>query len=169
MMKFFQHDETVDTPKKPETERPDLQLRGLVEPEPPRPDVYPGNMPVGRPLEGAPISPGPRNRRIVRRRTSPFSIILILLGTAVAIVLYISNIIAVNQLLGEINSLRSQYERISMEQEILRAQINRMASLERIQEKAQSDLGLKNPADSPVWLQIDRQKVKEIEEARKEP
>ena len=167
MMKFFQHDETVDTAKKLET---GLQPRDLVEPEPPaRPDVYPGNMPVGRPLETAPIYPGPRNRKIVRRRTSPFSIILILLGTAVAIVLYISNIIAVNQLLGEINSLRSQYERISMEQEILRAQINRMASLDRIQEKAQSDLGLKNPAESPVWLQIDQQKVKEIEEARKEP
>jgi cell division protein FtsB len=153
-----------------------LAEKAMEHDSPPRPstppptprEVYPGNMPLTRSVDiPTPMVPGSRNRKIVRRRTSPFSIILLLLGAAVAIVLYISNIIAVNQLLNEVNALQTQYEQITMRQEALRAQINRMASLERIQEKAR-ELDLKNPSKSPVWLQIDEQKVKDLEEARKE-
>ncbi len=91
-----------------------------------------------------------------------------LLGAAIAIVLYISNIIAVNQLMNEVNSLETQHRRILMEQEILKAQINKMASLERVQEIAEKDLGLKTPQEPPVWLNVDRARVKEIEEASRQ-
>ena len=154
-----------DEPKSPR------QSTVIPPPESPaRPDVYPGNMPLGHSIDfPSPAYPGSRNRRLIRRRTSPFSIILILLGAAIAIVLYISNIIAVNQLLNDINALQAQYDRITMEQEVLRAQINKMASLERIQEKAQQELNLKNPSESPIWLQIDQEKVKNIKETQKNP
>lgn len=106
----------------------------------------------------------PRARRIVRRRVSPFNIVLLLLAAAVFIVLYIGNIIAVDQLLNEINALETQHQRILMEQEMLKAQINRLSSLERIREKAEEELGLQNPKEPPVWLEVDQQKVREVEE-----
>lgn len=170
-MKLFRTDPEVATTAPGETGVP---VRSGLPPVPPanlpsRPEVYPGNMPVGRPIDlPTTLVPGPRNRKILRRRTSPFSVVVVLLGVAVAIVLYISNIIAVGQLLNEINALQTQYDQITMEQEILKAQINKMASLERIQEKAQG-LDLKNPSESPIWLQIDQEKLKQLEEARKEP
>lgn len=161
-MKLFHHN--ADTLEETSPDRDGSRTQHPVPPQ-----VYPGNMPLGRTIDiPTPIARS-RNRRIVKRRTSPFTIILVLLGAAIAIVLYISNIIAVNQLMAEINVLQSQYNRITMEQEILKAQINKMASLERIQEKAQQELNLKNPSTSPVWIQIDQEKLKNLEEARKEP
>jgi hypothetical protein len=50
-----------------------------------------------------------------------------------------------------------------MEQEILRAQINRLASLERIQEKAE-ELGLTSLREPPVWLTVDPDRILGIEE-----
>ena len=134
---------------------------------PSRPDIYPGTGGSWSPdLVVSGFSPQ-RSKRITRRKVSPFTVVLILLGAAVAIVLYISNIIAVTQLMNEVNSLEIQHRRILMEQEILKAQINKMASLERIQELAEKDLGLKTPQEPPVWLNVDQARAKEIEEASK--
>lgn len=143
---------------------------GATLPElPTRLDVYPGTKGTWSP-EIAPSSlPLQRSKRIVRRKVSPFSMVLWLIGAAVAIVLYISNIIAVDQLMGEINSMETQYRRILMEQEILKAQINRMASLERIQELAEKNLGLTTPQEPPVWLNVDPERLKGIEEASRKP
>jgi cell division protein FtsB len=89
---------------------------------------------------------------------------LMLIGSAIAIVLYISNVIAVQQLVREVGVLRTRYQQILNEQEVLKAQINRMSSLERIRKMAEDDLGLRNPKDTPRWIQIDGEKVREIEE-----
>ena len=131
---------------------------------PSRQDIYPGTLgswpsditPSGLPLQ--------RSKRIVRRKVSPFTMVLLLLGAAVLIVLYISNIIAVDQLMNDINSMETQHQRILMEQEILKAQINRMASLERIQELAEKDLGLMTPKEPPVWLNVDEERLRQIQE-----
>lgn len=88
---------------------------------------------------------------------------IMLIAAAVGIVLYISNIIAVNQLLNDVNALETEHRQILMEQEILRAQINRLASLERIQEKAE-ELGLKSLREPPVWLNADPERIRGIEE-----
>ncbi len=131
--------------------------------------IYPGNMPLGPqpPAPAPPPSHSPvpplRNRKAVRRKISPFTIMMMLIAAAVAIVLYISNIIAVNQLLNDVNALETEHRQILMEQEILRAQINRLASLERIQEKAQ-ELGLKSLRTPPVWLNVDPERIRGIEE-----
>lgn len=135
---------------------------------PSRPDIYPGTGGSWSPDLMATSLPLQRSKRITRRKVSPFTIVLMLLGAAIAIVLYISNIIAVSQLMNEINALETQHRRILMEQEILKAQINKMASLERIQELAEKDLGLKTPQEPPVWLNVDQVRAKEIEEAARQ-
>jgi cell division protein FtsL len=154
---------------KHKTETLEVKAVATVPELPTRLDVYPGTArswpsdiaPSGLPLQ--------RSKRIVKRKVSPFSVVLLLIGAAVASVLYISNIIAVDQLMNEINSMETQHRRILMEQEILKAQINRMASLERIQELAEKNLGLTTPKEPPVWLNVDQERLKQIEEASRKP
>lgn len=81
------------------------------------------------------------------------------------IVLYISNIIAVDHLMMEINNLQKQHQRMVSEQEILKAEINRLSSLERINRKATEELGLMNPKEPPVWITVDPEKIREVENA----
>ena len=62
---------------------------------------------------GMVVPSGPRaNRPILKRRFSPSSVMLILFAAAVAIVLYISNVIAVGNLLAEINALENQHRKM---------------------------------------------------------
>ena len=132
---------------------------------PSRLDVYPGTAGPWSPDVAPSGLAIQRSKKIARRKVSPFTVVLMLLGAAIVIVLYISNIIAVDQLMSEINSLETQHRRVLMEQEILKAQINRMASLERIQELAEKELGLTTPQEPPVWLSVDQERLKAIEEA----
>jgi cell division protein FtsL len=129
------------------------------------PVIYGGTMPSpSSPDDFARLAEGARNGKIRRRKVSPFNLMLMLIGSAIAIVLYISNVIAVQQLVQEVGALRTRYQQILNEQEVLKAQINRMSSLERIRKMAEDDLGLRNPKDTPRWIQIDGEKVREIEE-----
>jgi cell division protein FtsB len=79
--------------------------------------------------------------------------------------LYIGNIIAVDQLVGDIHKQEIKLQVILNEQEMLRARINQMSSLERIRKRAEEELGLQNPSAAPNWLHIDPEKAREIEEA----
>jgi len=106
----------------------------------------------------------PRNRKITKRRMSTFYIILLLFGAAAVIVFYISNIIAVDHRMMEINTLQKQNQRLTSEQEILRAEINRLSSLERVNRIAAEELGLVNPKEPPVWMSVDPEKIREVEE-----
>lgn len=129
--------------------------------------IYPGNLRLGEPVEQPPrterpVLPPQKNRRAVRRKVSPFTIMLILIGAAVAIVLYIGNIIAVNQLLLEVTALENEHRQLMMEQEVLRARINKLASLEQIQEKAEG-LGLQSLREPPVWMSIDPERLRAIQ------
>jgi len=139
--------------------------RVAADPEPPRRLIYSGTMPP--PPGEAPTgdSFAPRNRKTVKRKVSPFNIILMLMGLAAAIVLYIGNIIAVDQLVHDIHRNEVRLQDILNEQEILRARINQMSSLERIRARAEGELGLRNPNTAPGWLQVDPEKVREIQES----
>ena len=107
-----------------------------------------------------------RNRKLAApRKVSTFNIILMLFAAATVIVLYVSNIIAVSQLMSEINTLNGQYQKALNEQEILKAEINRLSSLERINRKAAEELGLVNLKTPPVWLNVDPEKIREVQEA----
>lgn len=105
-----------------------------------------------------------RNKAINRRRVSTFNLMLSLIAAAVGIVLYIGNVIAVEQLLKDVNDEQQKLRQILDGQEMLKAQINRMSSLERIRKMAEADLGLRNPNTSPQWIVIEGDKVREIQE-----
>lgn len=131
--------------------------------------IYGGTMPIppqSELPEGTTLPP--INRKYTQRKVSPFNIILVLMGTAAAIVLYISNVIAVNQLVNDIHKSEVRLQEIQSDQEALRAHINQMSSLERIRKRAEDELGLKNPADVPGWIDVDQEKIRTIEEASRE-
>jgi cell division protein FtsB len=131
--------------------------------------IYGGTMPVPPQAE---LPPGtthpPTNRRFTKRRVSPFNIILALMGTAAAIVLYISNIIAVNQLVNDIHKSDQKLQSILNDQEILKAHINQMSSLEHVRKRAEDELGLRNPTEIPRQLNVDQDKIRDIEDASQE-
>jgi len=106
----------------------------------------------------------PKNRKATQRKISPFTIVLFLIGAAIVSVLYISNILTVGRLLAHINKMQAKHQQILNEQEMLKVQLNRLASLDRIQQVAQKDLNLINPKQAPVWIEIDPEKVEQVEE-----
>ena len=95
-----------------------------------------------------------------RRRSSTFNTMAALFLAAVAIVLYISNIIAVNRLAVEVNDLRQKYAAVMNGNEILRAEVNRRSSPERISKIALEQLGLQHPKQQPQVLDVDEQLLK---------
>jgi cell division protein FtsL len=128
--------------------------------------VYNGTMPAPEPEAKVIPMPGvTRNRRTTKRKFSPFNMILLLLSIAIVSVLYISNILAVGRLVRQINILEQTHQRLVNEQELLRAQINRLSSLERINQDVAVQFGLGTPTTPPVWLNIDRARVQELEDA----
>ncbi|MGA9363802.1 MAG: septum formation initiator family protein [Bacteroidota bacterium] len=79
---------------------------------------------------------------------------------AVVIVLYISNIIAVNRLAVEVSDLQQKYAAVMNGNEILRAEVNRRSSPERIGKIAVEQLGLQHPKQQPQVLDVDEQLLK---------
>jgi cell division protein FtsL len=106
----------------------------------------------------------PRNKKHKKRRISPFTIVMLLLGGAVSSVLYIGNILSVGHLIVQISQLQSKHQQILNEQELLKAQINRLSGLERIQQLAHDQLGLRNTRQLPVWIEISPERMSEVEE-----
>jgi cell division protein FtsL len=104
------------------------------------------------------------NKKQSRRKVSPFTIILILFGVAIASVLYIGNILAVGRLMAQNNQLQIKHRQILNGQELLKVQINRLSSLERIQQVARDQLGLQNSKQLPVWIEINPERVNQVEE-----
>jgi cell division protein FtsL len=127
--------------------------------------VYGGTMPTPDVPDAEPGGAQPRNRRSTKRTFSPFNIILLLLGVAIVSVLYISNVLAVGQLLRQIDGLERMHRRLQNDHELLHAQINRLSSLERVSAEAQANLGLRTPSQAPVWLTADEDRVRELEQA----
>lgn len=128
--------------------------------------IYNGTMPPPPQMDNTPgtVVP-PTNRKFARRKVKPSNFILILFATAAAIVLYISNVIAVDQLANDIHKSEVRLQDILSDQEILRARISQMSSLERVRKRAEDELGLKNPSNTPEWLDVDQEKIRTIEEA----
>lgn len=141
----------------------DAYLRRATEPSvrpPVRDTVYSGAPTLPRASTTQPA----RNRAAAKRSISPFSIVIALIITAVVSVMYISNIIAVTQLVATIGDLETKVQRQQNEQELLRAQISRMSSLERIRQMAEKDLGMRNSEAVPGWISIDPERVNELQQ-----
>ncbi len=101
------------------------------------------------------------NKKAEKRKHSTFNIVGALFLLAVVSLLYTSNVIAVNQLAKEVNDLTNRYNVIVSANEVLKAEINRKSSLDRIGALA-TGLGMTNPKEAPVWIEIDRDKVDEL-------
>ena len=140
-------------------DRAETEPRERVEKlEPERRYVYGGESPSRS--SGFPLH---LNRKSTRRKTSTFNIILILFACGVAIVLYVNNIIVVNQLAYEVDQLQLKYNKIMNTNAGLRAEINRKSSWERIGAMATEQLGLKYPREQPTWFDVDEEKEENVE------
>ena len=95
------------------------------------------------------------NKKAVGRRVSTFYIIVLLFASGFAIVGYINNIIVVNKLSAEINRLQIQYDKITNTNAVLRAEINRKSSWDRIVKIAGDRVGLRTATEQPTLFDID--------------
>lgn len=102
------------------------------------------------------------NKRVARRKHSTFNIVSGLFLLAAASLLYTGNVIAVNQLMKEVNDLNNRYNSILSNNEVLKAEIARKSSLDRISTMAKEEVGLTNPKEPPVWFEVDQGKIDEL-------
>jgi hypothetical protein len=103
------------------------------------------------------------NRPIKTRRRSPLKIIMIIFLVSITIVFYIWNKICVDHLVIEVNDLTNHYENLVNTNEFLRAEVNRKASLERVEQLITiHKLGLVYPKEQPISFQIDESKLEAI-------
>lgn len=77
---------------------------------------------------------------------------MMLLGAALLATLYISNAIAVNDLLANIASLEHERDMARVDNEKLRAELLRLMSVERVTTLASSRLGMVQPAQPPQMM-----------------
>ncbi len=102
------------------------------------------------------------NRKAVRRRRSTFHIVLILFGCGAGIVLYVSNILRVNQIALEVNQLQTRYDKLVNDNQVIRAEIDRKSGWDRISKIAVDDIGLQYPKEQPTWFDVDAEKIEEL-------
>jgi len=128
------------------------------------------NNAIAVPLETQTNVPGyaiPRQnvRRVnTKKRTKTSNIVGILFLIATVALLYVGNVIAVNNLAKEVSDLNAKHNQIISTNEVIKAEINRKASLERISLMAQEKLGMTNPKEAPVWFEVDPEKEIEVKE-----
>ncbi|HTK81072.1 MAG TPA: cell division protein FtsL [Bacteroidota bacterium] len=103
------------------------------------------------------------NRPVTRRRRSPFNLILAMVLVSILIVLYVWNKLTVNRLAMEINDLQMQCQKVQYSNEVLRAEVNRKSSLERIGKIATDKLGMTYTKTQPVPLDIDEQRLEKLQ------
>ncbi len=109
-----------------------------------------------------------RSSKLPQQTSSTFTTMVVLFLASVVIILYISNIIAVNRLAVEVSEVQQKYEALSNGNEILRAEINRRSSLERIGKIAAEQLGLRYAKEQPQLLEIDEKLVRDRQGVWKE-
>lgn len=131
----------------------------------------PSEPPARRIYNGDPQSntPGyairPANKKVVpKKRRSTFNIVAALFCCAVAIILYIGNILAVNQLAVEVHQLQTQYDKIVNNNSVLKAEINRKSAWERIGNTATHQIGLVYAKERPTSFDVDESKLEKFKE-----
>ncbi|MGA9408517.1 MAG: FtsL-like putative cell division protein [Bacteroidota bacterium] len=123
--------------------------------------IYNGNVVSGQ-QTSVPNNEIRQNRKTVRRKHSTFNIVSGLFLLAALSLLYTGNVIAVNQLMKEVNDLNNRYNSIVSNTEVLKAEIARKSSLDRISQMAKDEIGLTNPKEPPVWFEVDQDKIEEL-------
>ncbi len=101
----------------------------------------------------------PTNKKVIpAKRRSTFNMIAVLFLSAIAIVAYISNILAVNQLAIEVHRLQTQYEKITNTNSVLKSEINKKSAWERIGNSA-IERGLKYAKERPTSFDVDEDRL----------
>jgi cell division protein FtsL len=100
------------------------------------------------------------NKKVVapKKRRSTFNIVAVLFLSAIAIVLYIGNILKVNQLVVEVSQLQTQYDKIQNANSVLLAEINRKSAWERVGDAAKQQ-GLTYAKERPQAFDVDEGKL----------
>jgi cell division protein FtsL len=101
------------------------------------------------------------NRRGEQRKVSTFNIILLLFALGIAIVLYINNILAVNQLMSETHQLDTRLKELQGIIELLRSEVSTKGSLDRIGPVARERLGLQSQGQ-PILIDVDTKQVEKL-------
>lgn len=102
-----------------------------------------------------PVSPPAKESpTLVKRRRllNRWSIFALIFVSAVATVLYVSNVIAINRLLKETDTLRRSVDSIRIVNHSLRTEVYRLQSSERITRIATERLGMIPPPKAPTVL-----------------
>jgi cell division protein FtsL len=99
-------------------------------------------------------TPPRANRPFRKRKVSTLTIILSLSILAAVLVAYIGNIIAVNELVVEVEQLKSSHASIENMNNILRLEISRKMGMERITRIASEKMGMIFPKHPPVWFEL---------------
>ncbi|HTX98496.1 MAG TPA: septum formation initiator family protein [Bacteroidota bacterium] len=107
-------------------------------------------------------TPARLNKRITRRRFSTFNTIVLLFSLSLVIVLYVNNILTIDQLASDIGKLQARYAAIQNTNAALRAEINRKSSWERIGRTATEQLGLVFPKEQPLGFSIDESALQRV-------
>lgn len=115
------------------------------------------------------ITPGyavrPVNKKVIPgKRRSTFNMIAVLFLSAIAIVAYINNILAVNQLAVEVHRLQTQYEKTTNTNSVLKSEINKKSGWERISSSAIDRVGLKYAKERPTSFDVDESKLNEFKD-----
>jgi hypothetical protein len=104
----------------------------------------------------------PNIRKPSKRKVKTTNVVGFMILSAVVALFYVGNVIAVNGLAKEVNDLNVHYNQVLGMNELLKAEINRKSSLDRIGLLAQEQLGMTNPKDAPTWFDVDREKEAEL-------
>lgn len=87
-----------------------------------------------------------RQRRLLNR----WSIFLLLIVSAAATVLYVSNVVLVNRMLGDREIMHKQVDSLKAVNQSLLTEINKLESSERITRIAAERLGMTPPSRPPI-------------------
>ena len=102
-------------------------------------------------------------RKATKRKVKTTNVVAVMIFGAGIALLYISNVIAVNNLAKEINDLSIRHNQIVSMNEMLKAEINRKSSLDRISLLAQEQLGMMNPKEAPTFFEVNKEKELELQ------
>ena len=95
-------------------------------------------------------------RKPAVRKTKTSTIMFVVFFVVSGCLFYTSTVIAVLRMGREMNELTMRYNTIVSTNEVLRADINRKSSLERITQLAAEKADMVNPGEAPAWFEIDR-------------
>jgi cell division protein FtsB len=144
-----------------ESPKAKIKLTPQVSPEPAARRIYSGDPQATTP--GYAVRPA-KTRPAARKRRSTFNVVTFLFCLAIAIVLYISNILAVNKLVVDVNQLQTRYNSVLNRNSLLRAELSKKTTRDRIVQIAEKELGLVSKGAMQGSFEVEQDKLEKFKE-----